>query len=99
MKISENLKTGAAGALTSKELCVILGLTSDEVRHMVRTERLAGIPICSRCKSDHAGNAGYYLPETADELRRMLLQLRSREKEIRRTRRALEKALETMAAE
>ena len=99
MLISEYLKKGAAGAQTNKELCFVLGVSSDDVRRMIRTERLAGVPICSRCGADRAGGAGYYLPETAEELQAMLAQLKSREKEIRRTRRALEKAFEAMAAD
>lgn len=92
MKISEFLSEGAAGAKTARELRELLKLSDTELRELIRRERLDGEPICSRMHTDDDGRAGYFLPKDADDYRTTIRHLRSREKEIRIVRQALEAA-------
>lgn len=92
MRVYELLMTGAKSAMTEKQLREIAGMSKREFRDAVRHERLAGIPICSRTQTDSIGKAGYYMPVNDDDIRNTVRQLRSREREIRRIRQALEKA-------
>lgn len=52
---------------------------------------MRGVLICSRTRTDEYGQAGYFLPVTASELLETIKSLRSREREIQRVRKALEK--------
>ena len=92
MRIYEFLSTGAGCARTAKELKAITHMTEREFRQALRYERLKGVPICSRTQTDDTGRAGYFLPENAAEYEHTIRQLKSREKEIRRIRQALEKS-------
>ena len=95
MKISDYLSEGAKGAKTAHELRETLHLKDYELRELVRRERLDGEPICSRMHTDDDGRAGYFLPKDADDYQTTIRHLRSREKEIRTVRKALEKAYST----
>ena len=90
--ISEFLGFGAKNARTAKELREILHISGDDVRELVRAERLDGVPICSRTAADESGRAGYFMPSCPDDFMQTIAQLRHREKELARTRKALEKA-------
>lgn len=90
--ISEFLGFGAKNARTAKELREILHISGDDVRELVRAERLDGVPICSRTAADASGKAGYFMPVTDAEYMQTIKSLKSREREIRTVRKALEKA-------
>lgn len=93
MKISDFLGRGAANARTCRELRDILHMRDTELREAVRRERLDGVPICSRTHADETGaRAGFYLPSSESDYIAVIRQLRSREKEIKEVRKALEKA-------
>lgn len=65
MKISDYIPTGEANAISNKQVAVLAKCTPREVRRLVEQARQEGEPICS-CDN------GYFIAETADELRRML---------------------------
>ena len=92
MKISDYLSEGAQSARTARELRESLHLKDYELRDAIRRERLDGEPICSRMHTDDDGKAGYFLPATDADYKTAIMHLRSREKEIRTVRKALEKA-------
>lgn len=92
MKISEYLSEGAKGAKTSKELREFLRMTDCELREAIRAERMNGVPICSRTRTDESGRAGYFMPATDAEYMQTIKSLKSREREIRTVRKALETA-------
>lgn len=95
MKITDYLSEGAHGAKTARELREMLHLKDSELRELVRRERLDGEPICSRMHTDDDGKAGYFLPKDEADYTATIRHLRSREKEIRTVRKALEKACKT----
>jgi hypothetical protein len=99
LKISEFLSEGAQGAKTARELRETLHLKDYELRELVRRERLDGEPICSRMHTDDDGKAGYFLPKDAADYQTTIKHLRSREREIRTVRKALEKAYLTRYGE
>lgn len=92
MQVSEFLPFGAERAATAKALCEALHLTKDELRKRIKAERRNGAPICSRTATSATGKAGYFLPTSPEEIKATIRQLKSREKEIRTTRKAIETA-------
>lgn len=90
MKLSELLLTGRANAVPGKELVNLLGLKDlRELTKVVERERREGTPICASV----CGVRGYYLAETPEELTAYLGSLYHREREVSRTRTALENIL------
>lgn len=65
MKISDYILTGEKNAISNKQVAVLAKCTPREIRRLVEQARQEGEPICS-CDN------GYFIAETADELRRML---------------------------
>lgn len=65
MKITDYILTGEKNAISNKQVAVLAKCTPREVRRLVEQARQEGEPICS-CDN------GYFIAETADELRRML---------------------------
>lgn len=95
MKITDFLNEGAQNARTARELKEILHLDARDISELVRNARLNGEFVCSRTQSNDTGRAGFYLPETVDEELHTIRQLKAREREIRRVRKALEKNMRT----
>ena len=95
MRISDFLPAGANHAVTAKELKTFLHMTERELSQRIRSERLDGIPICSRTHTDADGKAGYFMPATADDFTATIRQLKAREREIMTVRIAMEKAYNT----
>lgn len=71
--IKNAIGSGEGGAVASKELQVIAGITERELRKSIETLRRQGCVILS-------GQNGYYYPETLGELRQHI------KKESRRAR-------------
>lgn len=64
--IAELLSYGEKSAISTPDLCRVLGITDTrELRQIVAKERKAGALILSSC-------AGYFLPESVDEVRRFV---------------------------
>lgn len=91
MSVSEYLQTGAENAITVKELCSILHVNGRQLRRMVRSERLEGMPILSAVGEDY--RHGYYLPSEAADYVRTIRRLRKQEKALSKARRALVRSL------
>lgn len=87
--ISDYLGTGPAEARTAKQIADFLGLTFRAVTRAIESERRAGVPICATSDSL---TPGYYIAEDPEELQNYCNRLKRREREIRKTRKALEKA-------
>ncbi len=84
-KISDLLSPGQENAVPLRHLVKLTGEDGRIVRRRIATERLAGIPILSDCKT------GYFLPGTVAEARKCVRSMRNRAKEI-------EKAAEAIAS-
>lgn len=91
MKVTDFLSEGAQNARTARELKQILHINARDISELVRAARLNGEFVCSRTATDESGRAGFYLPETIEDEILTIRQLKAREREIRRVRRALEK--------
>ena len=83
--IVDVLGKGAAHAVSTKTISAMTGFQDRAITLMVMAKRRAGVLICSN-------GDGYFLPETDDEITATICNLRSREREIRITREAIEKA-------
>ena len=90
MKISDYIPTGEANAISNKQVAVLAKCTPREVRRLVEQARQEGEPICS-CDN------GYFIAETADELRRMLRKHYHQINTMIATARGLEHALLEMS--
>ena len=88
MKVADFLRIGSDNARRGKNLCEELHLTKRELKRQIQLERLAGEAICASTAAD---KAGYFLPANKAELIDTIRSNRSREKELRRVRKALEK--------
>lgn len=82
--IKEVLGVGETEAKTTFELAEHFGMTTREVRDLVRRERLGGAAICS-------SNSGYYLPRTLEELKETIRVLYLKGDETRRVADAMSK--------
>lgn len=91
MNIIDFLAAGAENALTAKQLTEILHISRNEIGERIRAERLNGVFICSRTTNNENGRPGYFLPKTQAEAAATIQQLKNREKELKRVRKALEK--------
>lgn len=83
--IVDILGKGAAHAISAKTISAMTGFQERAITSMVMAKRRAGVIICSN-------GDGYFLPETEDEITATICNLKSREREIRITREAVEKA-------
>lgn len=84
MKISDLLQEGEGGAITSRTIESITGLTGEQVRLLVHAERLKGTPIIStRC--------GYFLAATEWERVQFVRSMRHRAAQINRAADAVER--------
>ena len=77
------LLEGEPNAQTAAEIASMLGITPREVTRQIEQARLMGEPIC-------AGQAGYFLPTSVEELRRYARAFDRRLRHIKNTRAALE---------
>ena len=85
--VAELLHTGSQNAITAAQLARITGQTARDVTRRIMYERRNGAPIMS-CQD------GFFLAETADELRRCVAALHARAGQIHQTARALEETAE-----
>jgi len=83
--IFELLSTGRENARTARELAAICGTDRRSISLLVERERRAGKPICATC--DGAA-PGYYIAADRAEMEQYCDNLRHREREIAKTRRA-----------
>ena len=93
LKVSDCLGTGPAEARTAEQIARFLGLTFRGVTRAIESERRAGVPICATCDADAPG---YYIAEDPEQLQNYCAKLERREREIRKTRKALEKSCDTL---
>lgn len=75
-KITDFLSTGQQNAVPLKHLKDLLHLDERTVRLLIRSERLAGVPICEDSRN------GYYMPSSADERDTCAKRLRHRAAQI-----------------
>ena len=86
--VASFLRYGRGNALTTREISRISGLSLRDVTRAICYERRHGAPILSD------PGAGFWLAETAEELRRCVAALHRRAGEIRRTAEALQQIME-----
>ena len=93
--LTDYIPRGAKKAIKAGDLLQLTNCDRRELRQEVRSLRLQGVLICSDTQSDDSGRrAGYYLPETREDVMATIKQMKSRESEIRRVRKALERAMQ-----
>lgn len=91
---TDYIPTGREKAIKTSDLQQLTNSSRRELRQTVRSARLQGILICSDTQSDESGRKpGYFLPECREDVERTIRQMKSREQEIRKVRKALEKAM------
>lgn len=90
--ISEILQPGAENALTGREICKMLHITTRDLTHAIERERRAGAPICA--STGH--RPGYFLAADRREMERYCSSLFRRAGEIHKTRRACLKTIEQL---
>lgn len=84
--INEILNKGNQNAITGKELANFFGCDIRKITQQIEIERRAGHPICANMRGK---NAGYFLPETDEELENYCKRLYHRGGELLKTRQAL----------
>lgn len=84
--IVDVLGTGAEHAISTKTISAMTGFQERAITLMVMAKRREGVIICSN-------GDGYFLPKSPEESVATICNLKSREREIRITRRAMEKAV------
>lgn len=90
MRVVDLLRQGRANAIPARVLADALELPDTRtLTRLVERERRSGSPICASTTEP----TGYFLAADAGELSDYVSSLRGREKEIRRTRGALEHIL------
>ena len=87
MKIADLLGHGQSASVPLRHLKELFGLTGREVRRMIQSERLRGIPILSDNIS------GYYLAADVQEQEKFIRSMRGRAAEIAAVAAAVEKAV------
>ena len=87
VKISDLLGHGQSAAVPLRHLKELAGLPGREVRRMIQSERLRGIPILSDNIS------GYYLAADVQEQEKFIRSMRGRAAEIAAVAAAVEKAV------
>lgn len=88
--ISELLTEGRQNARTGKQLADDIGCSMRDLTQQIEKERRLGVPICASTGE----NPGYFLPADNDELEEYCCSLSRREKELRKTRKAMQKMLD-----
>jgi len=83
--IFELLSTGRENARTARELAAICGTDRRSISLLVERERRAGKPICA---TSDGVTPGYYIAADRAEMEQYCDNLRHREREIAKTRRA-----------
>lgn len=82
--IAEILHEGRENTMTAGELCALTGMNGTQLRLRIMAERRSGEPICSATGK----NPGYFLAETAAEMREFCESMKHRIDEVSETRRA-----------
>lgn len=90
--INDLLHEGKENAIPSRALCRTLGISRRELSRMIEEERRSGFPICA----SNAGNGGFYLAETGEELEQYSKSLFGRAFAILKTARACVKTASQM---
>lgn len=90
MKIADYLSHGQGNGLNLRDLARLTGLHERKVRAMIAAERKAGALIVSDCKS------GYFLPDSAEDVKRFHRSMVHRAAEIAAAAQAAESALAKM---
>lgn len=96
MRICDILPVGKARAVTGESLAEMLGCSPRDISQAVEKARKAGAPVCASCDS---ARPGYFLAEFPDELALYLSSLDRRLRQIRKTREALQRTLDTMSGQ
>lgn len=78
------LPRGSERAVSLRQLADMAELSTREVRRAIQRERLNGCPICE-------AGAGYFLAANEDEIRRWILSMRGRARQILKAARAVER--------
>ena len=87
LTVSKYLRRGEENATPRRELVRYTGMKDRELRHQIRRERLAGVPILSN------NSTGYYLPATPEEGQRFMRSETHRARETYSTVTAIEEGL------
>lgn len=87
IQIHEHLRAGEANAITGRELSEKLDTDIRTITRLIETERREGFAICAKMKGH---DAGYYMASNRKELNDYCSRLNKREKELRKTRYALQ---------
>ena len=82
MDIIEFIPTGAANAITARQIAFLADCDTRAVRAAIHMARRHGVPICASC----AVPLGYFVAETPDDLRRYLQSLDRRTAHILETK-------------
>lgn len=93
LKIADFLPTGAENAIDGATLAAALGYKHRELTRWIERERRNGAPICAAVSGE---NRGYFLAESVDEMRRYILSLNRRIREVQATRDACGETLRQM---
>lgn len=88
--ISEFLSTGAANAITAKDLCALLNIKPRDLSQAVERERRQGKAICASTSEPF----GYFLAANKSEMTAYCQSLLHRAGEIHKTRRACLRTLD-----
>lgn len=92
--ITEYLSTGRENARTAKYLAAMLGCDVREISAAIERERRQGQPIIASCDNKQPG---YYLAESAEEIKKYCGRLHHRAGEIYKTRSALLETAEKLS--
>lgn len=90
MTIRNLLSEGRQNARTGKQLADDIGCNMRELTLQIEKERRLGVPICAST----GDNPGYFLPADDEELETYCASLDRRERELRKTKRAMLKMLD-----
>lgn len=93
LRIFDLLQPGSENGLTLSDLVRLTGVDERSIRRRIQAERKAGKLILSDCQH------GYFLPENKEDVRRFILSMSRRSREIAAVSRAAEDALARMAGQ
>lgn len=94
--IYEMLMTGQDNTLTGRELAKLLKCDIRTVTEQIERERRQGQPICAIYRGV---NAGYYIPQTREELKKYCAKLHKRAGEMEYTSDAMLKNADLLPTE
>ena len=89
-QVASFLRVGRSRGIRRNDLANMMGLDERELRRQIQRERQQGTLIISDCHN------GYFLPETTEEIRIFVAQMRHRAKEINAVTQAAEVELARM---